>query len=286
MGLVAELDGEDVLSNMAEMSRALFLVAAAIVSLVLIRDVQGQSKQVVSTVKERPSWQQETLKTWAERDATAAFEQLEASGPPEVVAQRYGALAQHLFNDRQDLPGMILAARAGIQFNLQRAKGLDATDEKSAANYRGHAKTIAYNLGANCWPGWMDQGITITVTERVIGLDAARLNLRLAVELRRPPEPLGHAHWLLGAQLLAAGQFDAAAAEFAKSAQQFADAAKPTEEKMALSYEKLTRRIQNAGDAKHHESFKQSLAILQSLDNDDARFFVDQIRTAEKAFAK
>jgi hypothetical protein len=131
----------------------------------------------------------------------------------------------------------------------------------------------------------MDQGITITSTDRAIGLDAAGLNMRLAVELRRSAEPLGHAHWLLGAQLLAARQFDAAAAEFAASAKSFAAAKKPTEEQMALTYERLTRCVEQAGDAARQKALKQSLAALEALENDDARFFAEQIRTAEKALA-
>jgi len=263
------------------------LIAVVVAAAWLAPICAAQGKFEESTaVKEQPVWQQETLKVWADQDSTAAFTQLETAGAPDVVAQRYGALAQHLYNDRKDVPAMILAARAGIQFNLQRARELDATDKKTADQFRGHAKTIAYNLAANCWPGWMEQGITITVTERAIGLDAARLNLRLAVELRRPPEPLAHAHWLLGAQLLAAKQFDAAAVQFAESALKFAEAKKSTEEKMSLSYEKLVRRIQHADDANRQEALKQSLVALQALHNDDARFFAEQIRTAEKVFAK
>jgi hypothetical protein len=258
---------------------------AAATSLVALRDAQGQMGSRPA-VKEQAAWQLETLKVWAERDSAAAFAQLESSGPSEIVAQRYGALAQHLFNDRKDLPGMILAAQAGIHFSLQRARDLDDTKQEDAARLRGHAKMIAYNLGANCWPGWMEPGLTLTRTEREIGLDAARLNLRLAMELKRTPEPTGHAHWLLGAQLLAADQFDAAAIQFAKAAQQFRESQKPAEEHMAVSYEKLTRRVQHAGDAKSRTALEQSLTALESLGNDDARFFAEQVRTAESAFAK
>jgi len=159
-----------------------------------------------------------------------------------------------------------------------------ATDKERAAEQRGHAKAMAYNLGANCWPGWMEGGITVTSTERAVGLDAARLNLRLAIELHRPPGPQGHAHWLLGAQLLAAGRFDDAAAQFSASAKQFVAARNPVEEQMALAYEKLTRRLQFMGDAARRETLKQSLAALDAMDNEDAKFFADQVRIAEKAF--
>ena len=258
------------------------LAVTAAVSLVAIDSSSGEEP----TANEQPAWLQATLKTWTEEDSSAAFAQLEGSGTPGEVAERYGILAQYLFNDRKDLAAMILASRAGIHFNLTRASALDATDKTAAADHRGHAKAIAYNLGANCWPGWSDPGISITTTEREIGLDAARLNFRLAMELRRPAEPRAHAHWLLGAQLLAAGQFDAAAAEFAASGRQFAEADKPIEEQMAVAYEQLTRRVQQVSDAARREQLTGSLAALEALDNDDARFYAAQIRTAEKVFAK
>ena len=180
---------------------------------------------------------------------------------------------------------MVLAARAGIQFCLDRAAQLDQGDEPAAAQLRGQAKAIAYNLGANCWPGWLDAGILITATERAIGLDAARLNLRLALELKRAAEPLGHAHWLLGAQLLAAGKHDQAAAEFLAAAQQFGQAGKPTEQQMARAYEALTRWLQHASDSSRREALDKILADLQALATDDARFFAGQVRTAAKALA-
>jgi hypothetical protein len=237
-------------------------------------------------VKDQPAWLQKTLKAWSDQDSAAAFAELEGSGPSILVAERYATLAQHLYNDRKDLAGTILASRAGIQFALALAKELDATDKARAAEQRGHAKAMAYNLGANCWPGWMEGGITVTSTERAIGLDAARLNLRLAIELHRPPGPLGHAHWLLGAQLLAAERFEDAAEQFIASAKQFGAAKNPAEEQMALAYEKLTRRLQYADDAARREALKQSLAALEAMDNEDARFFADQVRTAEKAFTE
>jgi hypothetical protein len=269
-------------------SSLFFRVSVAVLtfaSLGGIRDAWTQAHQR-SAVNEQPAWLLEALTAWDEKDSQAAFAQLEAGDLAETVAQRYAALVQHLYNDRKDLPRMIVAARAGIQFALLRAQERNSTDAKNAAQLRGQAKAMAYNLAANCWPGWMEPGITIGATERAIGLDAARINLRLGLELQRPAEPLGHAHWLLGAQLLAADQFEASAAQFAKSAQQFAAAKKPTEEKMALAYKTLAHRVEHAGDAKRQEELKQSLAALESLANDDARFFAEQIRTAEKVFAK
>jgi hypothetical protein len=253
---------------------------AIIIALSTLSVAEGQP------VTEQPAWLKETLEVWAEQDASAAFARLEAGDAAAVVAKRYGELAQHLYNDRKDVAGMILAARAGVHFAFDRARQVAATDEPTATQLRGQAKAIAYNLGANCWPGWKDEGIVITASERAIGLDAARLNLRLAVELKRPAEPLGHAHWLLGAQLLAARQFDRAAAEFVAAANQFSAASKPTEQQMARTYEALTRRLQQPENQSRQNALRDSLTALQTLATDDAKFFADQIRTAEQALGQ
>jgi hypothetical protein len=266
------------------MCKSYAIAIAAVLSGLLLPSAFAQAPR--SPVSDEHEWQSSTLKVWAEQDSLAACAHLESSGQPAVVAERYGKLLQHLYNDRKDLPRMILVARAGIDFATRQAKALDATDEKAADGLRGQAKAMAYNLGANCWPGWKEPGITIGPAELAIGLDAARINLRLGKELDRPAEPLGHAHWLLGAQLLAAHEFEAAAGEFTQSAQKFVQANKPTEERMAMSYAKLALHIARPNDRQAKDAWQRSLAELEKLKNDDARFFGEQIRTAEQVFAK
>jgi hypothetical protein len=230
-----------------------------------------------------PDWILAVLRDWSEQDASYALAKLE-QGTPEEIAQRYVELAQHLYNDKKDIAGMLVASRAGIDFCLRRAKELSATDEKLATTLRGKGKAIAYNLGANCWPGWKDPGVTLGPVERAIGLDAARLNLRLGIELQRPAEPLGHAHWLLGAQWLAASKPEQAAAEFRLSAGKFKEANKPTEQQMAVVYEQLANRLADTKNAAQQKSLQAALAELEALNNDDARFFAAQARTAEEVF--
>src|SRR5687768_11606910 len=90
--------------------------------------------------KAEQEWQAQVLKVWQQQDSLAAFAHLEKSGPAQAVSQRYGKLVQHLYLEHKDLPRMILAARAGLQFNLQQAQALDAQDERAAAQFRGQAK--------------------------------------------------------------------------------------------------------------------------------------------------
>ena len=94
---------------------------------------------------------------------------------------------------------MIALARAGIHRALFEADRVPTADPDAAEALRGQAKTIAYDLGANLWPGWQDEGIVLTPADLTTGLEAARLNLRLAEQLGRPALPRCNAHWLLGA---------------------------------------------------------------------------------------
>jgi hypothetical protein len=85
---------------------------------------------------------------------------------------------------------------------------------------------------------------------------------------------------------LAAGQYQKAADEFTASARQFAEATKPAEEQMARAYEKLARRIEDAKDANRAAALKRAIEALETSGHEDAKFFAEQIRTAEQAFAK
>jgi hypothetical protein len=227
---------------------------------------------------------QAVLATWNEHDASAAFRQLESDGSPEAVANQYIKLAQHVYNVHKDVPKMILTARAGIHYTLDQARRNEATNPEAARTLRRAAKTIAYNLGANCWPGWKDEGITINPTDLAIGMDAARLNLRLAVELERPAEPMANAHWLLGAHLLAARQYDAAIAEFTKTAEKFGEADKADARLMGLGYAALAGKLKQPGDAAAAESLKSAIQSLLDLGTGDAKFYAEQLRTAEDVF--
>ena len=91
---------------------------------------------------------------------------------------------------------------------LQIQKTIQAGDSYKAVEImarQGDPKTLAYNLASNTWPGWNEPGIRPTPSDMDTGLEAARLNLRLAQELNRGAEPMFNAHWIIGALELARG---------------------------------------------------------------------------------
>ena len=155
----------------------------------------------------------ETLK-WLETDALAASSYLNGQPQALEVAATYLDLVASLYNERKDLAGVILMARSGMQFCLDRAVAAATARPDEARELLGSAKALAYNLASSAWPGWDEAGIDIGTSDLRIGLDAARTNLRLARELARGDLPLARAHWMLGAHQLASAAYQTAMASF------------------------------------------------------------------------
>lgn len=212
------------------------------------------------------------LKRYHEADIFAAIESLNQQSDTLAVLDTYNDLMLHLYNEEKNVPVMIVVACAGIQYGLVRA----AAEALQAAEIKGRVKGLTYNLGTNTWPGWDDPGITITASERVIGLQAAHANLRLAQELERGDLPMSRAYWLLGAQLLAAQQFDAARQLFVDAARLAVAAGEDAEHLMNKGYAALVDVIQG-GDETALEAIKADLTKLE-----DGTFFAGQIDTARR----
>jgi hypothetical protein len=226
------------------------------------------------------------LETGDSFQAMEYVETLAEPSQPVETAKHYSQLVRDLYAKQRDVPGMILIGRAGIACCLREARRVEAEDAKLAEQLRGAAKTIAYNLSVNAWPGWGEEGIEITRADSLAALDVARLNLRLARELDRNAEILGNAHWLLGAQHLALGQTAAALEQFELAEEQFQAADKPDYRQMARGYAGITRQTEAAN---REEGGKELAAAIQSLNEigtDDARFFAAQLEEAAKHFPR
>src|SRR5262245_19221458 len=89
-------------------------------------------------------------------DMFAAIERISLEPDPEHAAALFAQLAKHLYSVEKSVSGAVAARRAGIQFCLSYAG--DAT-KRQALRHR--AKALAFNLGADTWPGWGDEGIVV-----------------------------------------------------------------------------------------------------------------------------
>ncbi len=227
----------------------------------------------------------EAIAIAATDDTFKAIEFLEQSGNPAEVADRYSQLLRMLYFKKKDVPLMVRFGRAGIDYALAQARIVETSDSNAARQLEGVAKTIAYNLGVNTWPGWNDEGIVIDKGSKRAGLDAARLNMRLAIELKRHDEVLANAHWLLGAQLLAADKPEAAAKSFKTAAETFRVANKSESALMADGYCGIARRLVEPTQDSGIEEMRAAIDALVELGSEDAKFFADQLKTAAKVFS-
>jgi len=119
---------------------------------------------------------------------------------------------------------MIDAGRRGTKCALDHAARIESGDPAAAAKLMEIAKTISFNVGANAWPGWGDDGVEISPDQRKAGIEAAMLSLRLVNELNLGPHQIGNAHWLVGAHHIAARCPEAALASLDEAARAFASA--------------------------------------------------------------
>ena len=219
-----------------------------------------------------------------EWDLFAACAEIESRGDAPQVASAYAEFANWVLSDRHDVPAMAAVSRAGIQYSLSEAVRCQEKDPDRAQQLKGAAKSMAYNLGANSWPGWNDQNIRLNASDLAAGLDAARLNLRLGKELKRGPEPMGNAYWLLGAQQIADRQYGQARDSFDHAAIEFKSAGKEDYELMARGYISLARLL--AGTPGAAEELKAAIAALNGRQSEDAKFFAQQIETAREVFQR
>src|SRR3954454_8130730 len=100
-----------------------------------------------------------------------ASESLEGLTPAERV-KRLLELAKDAYWKQKDLARSVAFSEAAIWQGLAGAEG--------DVELRGLVKAAAYNLAANTWPGWNEEGVRPTAEQVAVGRAASELNLRLA----------------------------------------------------------------------------------------------------------
>jgi hypothetical protein len=222
----------------------------------------------------------ELLAAVGETDTLALAERVSSLPDARRAANIFSDLVVALY-DRRDLPRMIVVGRSGIDFCVLRGRSVAGQDALAANELLGAAKTIAYNIAANTWPGWDDAGTALDATGLAIGLDAARINLRLARELARPSGKMSQAHWLLGAQLLAAHDLESAKRSFSDAAAA-AEAGKAADEReLANGCLAMAAMLQGGP----RDEFQKAVDAFRARGDDDGKFYAQQLETALKVFS-
>jgi hypothetical protein len=224
----------------------------------------------------------EALQLALTRGLTAACELIEAIRDPLAVAAAYNDFAQALYRRNMDVQGMIDAGHRGINFAIDHAARIESCDPKTAAKLKDAARKISYNIGANAWPGWGDDGFEISPEQRKAGLEAAMLSLRLVDDLNLGPRPTGKAYWLVGAHHIAARRPEAALAALDEAAIAFASAGDRPSELMARGYRALAGKLCTETRNAAQTELDDVLRCLEQDGSKAASFYRSQIEVADQ----
>ncbi len=215
----------------------------------------------------------------------SAIEYINSIGDDIEVAKTYSMAVKKLYWADKGARNLVLIGHAGINHLLNKANEVNETDPAQATELKSWAKTIAYDVGANTWPGWNDEGVTISDTEMYAGLNSAKLNLKLGLSLDKPKDKIAIAHWLLGAHYLAAKNFDESANSFTAAINISKDLKDETSTLLSTGYLAIAKIL--SGNKTEGESvFNKSIEGLEVIGTKDSEFYVQQLKTALAVFSK
>jgi tetratricopeptide (TPR) repeat protein len=221
------------------------------------------------------------LKLLTDNDTFVAIEFINQQGDADAVAKAYSEFAGQLYWKEKNLQAAINIAYAGIQYALTTAAS--SNDAELTGRLNKAARGMAYNLSSFTWPGWDEAGIGIDKGQIAVGLDAAKVALRLSQELKQDDLLISRAYWMLGAQYIAVKNADEAKKCFEKTAELADSAKEKTEALYARACSMMVDVINGDTEA------KKQLDILKNQleeDEENGTFFIDQIDTAIKVFIK
>jgi hypothetical protein len=218
-------------------------------------------------------------------DSFAVAEWIQYEGTCQAIAARYQGAVSELYWKARDLPAVVTVGRAGILYCLGRAAEGEISPENTEV-LRGVAKGLAYDVGSFTWPGWEEPGISPSEAELATGRDCAALNLRLAIELKKPADRVSMAHWLVGAHALAKGDWDSAIAAFTRALDVFGpgDPAAVAMRPCNAGYLAVAQLCRNSGDVEALGQFETVTASLKAREDADAKVYLAQLLAARRLF--
>ena len=226
---------------------------------------------------------EQSLDLLSQSDTFAVIEFLDQQEERLAAAATYDELVRRLYWKEKNVPNMVALARAGIQYCLAAGTAVAEEDIEEALQLRSMAKTIAYNLASYTWSGWDEPGISLDETDGRFGLEAAQMNLRLALELDKGDLRISRAHWMVGAQLLSIRNRSLARESFQLASIYASRAKEETDDLLARCYLLLVELLED----RENGSLQQALAQVkrQLAQVDHGQVFVDQVETAWQVFS-
>jgi hypothetical protein len=200
----------------------------------------------------------------------------------EAALEALAHLCQRAYRDLKSVPTMTALAWEAVGVGLKCAGA--SPDPESASRYKGRSRAIAYNAGANCWPGWGDT-VEIKPADIAEGLKLAELSFELVGELALGDKAVGTSLWLVGALQMAAGRLPTAIAQFLRAEEAFQAAQLAVPAAMARGYVALAEKALPESHLRGTESLATIVRSLRDMESREAQFFADQLLAADRIFS-
>ncbi len=210
-----------------------------------------------------------------------AVQTVTAGADKQAALEALGQLCQRAYRDLKSVPLMTALAWEAIGVGLEWAA---ASPDPDAARFKARARAIAYNTGANCWPGWGDS-VEIQPGDIAEGLKLAERSFELVEELGLGDKAIGTSLWLIGALQMAAGRLSTAIAQFQRAEAAFQAAQLPVPAAMARGYVALAEKGVPELCLRATGSLETVLRSLRGMESQEANFFADQLTTADRIFS-
>jgi hypothetical protein len=218
----------------------------------------------------------------ARGNVSAAVAATTAIADTQAALEALAHLCQRAYRDLKNVPTMTALAWEAVGFALKFAAA--SPDLESATRYKDRARAIAYNVGANCWPGWGD-AVEIQPADIAEGLKLAERSYELVRELNLGDKAIGTSLWLVGALQMAAGRLPTAIAQFMRAEEAFRAAQLPVPAAMARGYVALAEKALPESRLRGTESLATIARSLRGMESREAQFFADQLLTADRIFS-
>ena len=223
------------------------------------------------------------LDLYERKDSFAAIMHLCELEDPKTTMEALLKTMRHKYWQEKDLVGTLAFARAGIHFGLMSAMLYDDTDPNLAHELRSGAKGFAYDFASSAWIGWNEEGVVITSADQAAGFDAARVNLRLAVELERGDLPTSRAHWMVGAYHLAEGEYNLAIESFEQGVVFARKADARADELLNQGYILIVQLLASPENSHLIEEYQSLKSSFQNVEHGED--FIQQLDTAYKVLS-
>lgn len=237
---------------------------------------------VVANAKDIPSFAAE-VKTRLEKNNLDAIAWINSLGTPSEVCELYDRAVRELYWLDKGSKNLLIIGRAGFDYCLNVASKSVTPDV--IARFKSQAKTIAFDVAANSWPGWGDEGVVIQSNEVRDGYDFARINLDLAIELKKPNDKVAIAHWLVAAMQLALSQYTEARTSAVNAIEYAHLANDKIFESFMVGFKGLIE-LASGNKSEGAQNFEDGINKLKAINNENANGYIGQLEVANKIFVK